>query len=189
MGKGRIMKWIACAGWLAVLSLLSGTVAAQPDMNVFFKGDPVPNGGTANFEASKGFTAPIAFVAENNGTTDLNFPFQAMSVSNAVNCTASPATQPSGAVAPGNSRNFSITISTPSSGTYSFDVSIDSDDPVKNPYTFTVSGDVVDRSDDSGGGDDGGCSTSQGASYLMLSLVMATAALLPRTGVTRHRRQ
>lgn len=72
---------------------------------------------------------------------DLTISGSAVSYSAAVNCTVTITDQPAaGTIVPGATDTFQIEVTPTGPGAFSVDISVDSDDPDEDPYTFTVSG-------------------------------------------------
>lgn len=179
---------------LLIAVLAAGALAAQPQLALSFDGTPVPHGGSVQQNAGEGFTLPMkTFTITNAGTSNLNLtlPYATLiTFSNVQNCSVSVGQNPYYFIAPGNYTTFTISLTTPDPGPFSFDVAIASDDPVNDPYTFTVSGTVEKQKKSSTGSvSDGGCSTAPGKPWLICVAVLAAALIGTRRLVPLLRRR
>ncbi|MCC7509896.1 MAG: hypothetical protein IT464_11010 [Planctomycetes bacterium] len=170
---------------LLIAVLAGGTLAAQPQLALSFNGTPVPHGGSVQQNAGQGFTLPMnPFTITNAGTSNLNLtlPYTTLiTFSNVVNCSVSVGQNPYYFIAPGNDTTFTISLTTPDAGPFSFDVAIASDDPVNNPFVFTVNGTVQSqKKSTSGATSDGGCSTAPGTPWLISAAFLAAALIVTR---------
>ncbi|MCF6228842.1 MAG: hypothetical protein L3J82_09330 [Planctomycetes bacterium] len=156
---------------LSTLSVANGTTS------VITGGAYVqPTTGSANMMVQETFTISNAAGA---GDITLTLP---IGISSETNCTATISTAPTGAVvAGGSSESFTLDITPSADGSYSFTVTIDSNDP-DTPYTFTVHGFADSPSSGGGGGDDveSGCVVNAGGSTIILFLLILTAVALFR---------
>lgn len=174
--------------------LASGALSAQPQLALSFNGTPVPHGGSVQQAAGEGVTLPMnPFTITNAGSSNLNLtlPYTTMiTFSNVQNCSVSVGQNPYYFIAPGSDTTFTISLTTPDPGPFSFDVAIASDDPVNDPYTFTVNGTVQKQKESSTGSDsDGGCSTAPGKPWLISVTLLAAALIATRWLVPRLSRR
>lgn len=125
--------------------MLSEIGAQAPDMSVERNSTPIGNAGADNLNDVSTLGEVFTYEIHNSGSDDLNLtgtPIVAVSPgvgAPAVNVIAQPALTTIGF--PG-STTFQVEVN-PGTGPFDFQVSIENDDPLKNPYTFTVSGNGV----------------------------------------------
>jgi len=125
----------------------------QPDMNItglgnnIFSGDNTPS---TTDDTDFGTIAPASsnantFTLENLGTLPLTLSGAPLvSISGTGASAFSLTTAPGATIAAGANTTFIITFTPPSSGTFNAAVSIASDDPDENPYTFDITGGGTD---------------------------------------------
>ncbi len=116
---------------------------SKPEMNVKQGANDIPNGsGSFNFgNVSFGASSNATFTVQNNGNRSLNLTGTPKVQINGVDAAVfSIYAQPSSPVALNGSATFVVKFSPIGTGTKIATISIASDDPDKNPYTFTVIG-------------------------------------------------
>ena len=104
-------------------------------------GGAIPSGGAdIAYGVVAGAPSFIDYEIHNLGSLDLNLTGSPLvAFSNQVNCTVN-SLQPATPIALQTFESFLTSIVASASGAFSFDVSIDNDDPDEDPYTFAVSG-------------------------------------------------
>ncbi|MCA8945491.1 MAG: hypothetical protein KDB29_04650, partial [Planctomycetes bacterium] len=93
--------------------------------------------------------------------------------------------QPAGTVAPSGTTTFDVQVIAPATGTFSFTMSIASDDPDEDPYVVNFSGNTGAGTvigGGGGGGGGGGCATATTGSYawVLLALLVIPAIITRR---------
>lgn len=129
----------------AVLTIQNDDVNPAPDIDVQGKGVRIANGDTTpdsaddtNFgSVTVGSTVTHTFTISNGGTADLTGVAVTVSGSSAFAVTTAPATTTVGA---GTTTSFNLRFAPTVPGTVMATVSIASNDPDENPYTFVVAG-------------------------------------------------
>lgn len=109
----------------------------------------LPNGSSSyNFgNIVLGSTAAAPFTIQNRGSINLNLTGSPeVQISGADASCFNVTAQPGSPVGPGSSANFEVTFTPAGAGTKTATVSIGCDDPYMNPYTFTITGTVVEES-------------------------------------------
>ena len=126
-----------------IFSFDVGGEAALPEMIITKEGSPIANGATDAHDFATvlvgGSSPPAVFTIQNSGDSDLligNIAFSCGDVSEFTLDDSS--TEP--VVPAGTSSSFSIMFTPTGSGVKSTTLSIDSNDPLNNPYLFSVSG-------------------------------------------------
>ncbi len=121
---------------------LQGTGTA-PEMDITQNGSGIASGGSYDFgEVLRDESSTISFTINNMGDAVLNLGGSPI-VSISGDATFSVVTQPSSTVGVGNSTTFTVKFAPTSVGSTSATLSIASDDPDENPYTFDLSGTCV----------------------------------------------
>ncbi|MCA8910134.1 MAG: choice-of-anchor D domain-containing protein [Planctomycetes bacterium] len=146
----------------------------------------IVDGGGRNVGALTTATATrLNFIVQNQGASSLILiGTPTVAVNNPVQCTAVVLVGVgSTTVSPGGSTTFSVDVTPTAAGLFSFEMSIPNNDPLRNPYTVTISGNATAAPTSNGGSKDsqGECSTSSGSGLGMQAIVLAClAALLAR---------
>ncbi|HXO20020.1 MAG TPA: choice-of-anchor D domain-containing protein, partial [Thermoanaerobaculia bacterium] len=120
---------------------LQGTVAAAPAIGVLQGGSAIASGATFTFPSTPaGAAESLVFTITNTGGATLNIsnPSTLVSGNSAFSLTAAA---PASIVA-GGSGSFVVRLLSATPGTYTATVTINSNDPVTNPFTFTLQGTV-----------------------------------------------
>jgi hypothetical protein len=164
--------------------------AAAPDIALLRNTGSITNNGT---DTITGFTGVVPFVVtytiRNEGANVLNLTgTPRVQASNPDNCAVVITIQPAAGTvaAAGGTVTFTVQVSPIAAGAFSFDLTIASNDPVDDPFVFTVAGNTGTGSSDEDD-DDGGCSTGARDSHLLLVLLLALtlAAALRLRGQAR----
>ncbi len=100
---------------------------------------PIVDDLTVTSPVDIGGSLAIAYRVSNVGTQDLTVP-QPVAVSSTVNCAADIVTPLPSLMQPNTSQDLRLNVTPTAVGAWSFVVTINSNDPVKNPLVFTVSG-------------------------------------------------
>ncbi len=164
-----------------VVNFSGTTLAAPPNINMLLGGTVLAN--NASFVATgavKGVQFNIQGGIQNSGGTSLNLsgtPLIAISAQS--NCSATISVAPLAAIPAAQTSTFALAVTPVNDGSYSFDITVTSDDPDTPSYVVHVQGTAANPS--SGGDDDSGC-TAGNSDALAFSLVFssALAALLWR---------
>jgi hypothetical protein len=137
-------------------------------------GTSIASGGTDTHLNFTG-TQTVTYTIENQGALVLNLTGATpVTISNQTACTATVTTQPAGTVAVGSTTTFDVQVVAPTSGAFSFTISIANDDSNENPYVINFSGNTSNGVSTSGGGGGGGggCATGSGTGYAWLLLAV-----------------
>jgi hypothetical protein len=151
----------------------------QPAINVQ-RGANIANGGAdALGSGSTGSIRSATYTVQNTGSGVLTLG-GTPNVTAGANVTAvSVTTPPALAINAGGSTTFVVEYTVTAPGAFDFGVSIDSDDPVNDPYTWAATGtaNAPGGNGDGGGEDSGGCSTGGQSGYWWLPALVALAGL------------
>lgn len=184
------------AAMLLAIVLGAGTLYATPQIEVEFNSTAISNGGSVNIDLNANTTHIWGFAIRNSGNSDLNLPAPtAIVLSSKQNVTASVESQPGSIVTPNWLTTFTLRMTGNNAGPYSMLVTISSDDPTDNPFTFTVQGTQAadggaggaSATSRSGGG--AGCAGNSGGKLWLLPIaILAELAFLARIGLVHLRR-
>lgn len=117
---------------------IDGTATAA-DIEIQNGGVAIPNAGTDTQPAADvGTPVMVTYDVVNNGNADLTVT--AISLGNQTNVTATITAGAPGVVAGGNRIMVDVTYTASTAGAFSFDLTVDSDDPVDGTYVITVDG-------------------------------------------------
>ncbi|MCA8914378.1 MAG: choice-of-anchor D domain-containing protein [Planctomycetes bacterium] len=123
-----------------------GVVVPTPSMSLALGATAVPDGSSPSLgNLTVGFTANLQFTISNTGTADLNLTgTPPVALNGQTGCTASINTGVGTTlVTQGSNTTFSVDVMPTATGTCTFQLSIDNDDPVRNPYNVTFSANGV----------------------------------------------
>jgi hypothetical protein len=116
------------------------STAAAPSIRISRAGTPIPSGGS---DALGPRTPAAAFTVNydvgNVGTGDLTMT-NPPTIALALNCTVTVTQPPATTVSPGQGSAFTLEVTPTSSGPFSFQVRLQSNDSTANPYTFLAGG-------------------------------------------------
>lgn len=119
-------------------------------------GISIPDAGADNLGlVNSGAPTTFTYNILNTGAANLNLTGTPLvAIASMLNCTVTVSLAPTSPVTfPTGSTTFDIDVTPTASGPFSFDISIDNDDPVANPYNYSVSGSApLSGSFDVGGG-------------------------------------
>ena len=155
---------------------VSGTGAASvPEMDLTRAATAVADGSTdaiGNYVQLSATT--VTYTITNSGTAALNITTP-VTVAGATNCTVTVTSQPGNTVATAGTTTLILSVTPSSAAAFSFTVSIVSDDPNESPYDWTVSGTgtIGGGGNGSSGSDEGGCSTNENPSWILLAGALA----------------
>jgi hypothetical protein len=96
--------------------------------------------GLAVVGTTAGVTRTESFGVGNDGTADL--VISSIVIGNLNNCTANPVAPVPGVIAPGGSEPFLAAVTPSAAGPFSFDITIESNDPDESPATFLAAGEA-----------------------------------------------
>jgi hypothetical protein len=164
------------------------TILPSPPRMAVSRGAPVANGGTDTLGAFlSGVPQMVTYTIANTGDAALDLPgTPSVAVSGGANVISIGVTaQPATTIGVAGSTTFTLTYTIAAAGAFDFAVSIDSTDPVNNPYIWTATGSATSSpgGNSDGGGDEGGCSTNDQPGWwwlLVLLPVLAAARTLRR---------
>lgn len=144
LAQGQLL-WSTIAGNVGSPSTANFTVATRLDPDINIKNsssNTVPNGGTQSVgTVATTATTNASYTIENNGNMDLSVTSVTFSNhNNVIPSNTSLASTPSGTVTAGNTTAFSVDFNPTAGGTFSFDVTVASNDPDTPSYTFTIDG-------------------------------------------------
>jgi hypothetical protein len=147
----------------------SGLGVAEPELDVSRAGG-IPDGGTDDLgvcEPSAALTLTYTLANTGNSPLLLGVP---ISVTGALNCTATVTTQPAATINSGATSPLVVTVTPTSTGPFSVNVSVTNSDSNEGPYNWTISGEGGTPLDDSQD-DESSCTTADrfGAGWLLLS--------------------
>ncbi|MBZ0136588.1 MAG: tandem-95 repeat protein [Planctomycetes bacterium] len=146
---------------------------------------PLASGGTFTVGGAKaGSISVMNLWVRNVGTGDLNII--GVSASAEVNCSAVVVSAGASPVAPGSSTMLTLDVTPSAAGTFSFTLTITSNDPDTGNYVLFVTGNAA-KSGKGGKKSDSGCSTGEGGTSWLL-LLAALSALVVATRGLRARR-
>ncbi|MCA8912944.1 MAG: choice-of-anchor D domain-containing protein [Planctomycetes bacterium] len=153
---------------------VSGNAQATPAPEIDVQqpaGSSIPSGGNdvhLNFTG----TQTVTYTIENQGALVLNVT--GVTISNQAACTATVTMQPATTVAVGSTTTFDVQVVAPSSGAYTFTISIANNDANENPYVINFSGNTGSgvSTGGGGGGGGGGCTSGPGTGYAWLLLAL-----------------
>lgn len=150
------------------------TVDDLPEITLLRGTTEITSGGGDN-AYSTGEPVVRTYTIQNDGVTPLTIG--TISFSNESNCTVALTTAPSAVIAPGGTSDFTITITPGTSGFFSFDFTIDSNDADENPYNVHVVGTAVTggKGEDNDNGET--CSTGVHTGLAWLALLGVIVAL------------
>jgi hypothetical protein len=167
----------------------TGTGGAQPDIDLQRpNGTSRPHNGTDDAGTVAAMSPTnVVWEIHNTGSATLNLTGATpVFVSNATGCSVSVAAQPALLAIPGlgSYTTFVIQVQPLTSGPFSFQLSVASDDPNENPYILNVVGNQGGGGGGGGDGGGGGCSTDGSGTLYMLALLglLCTLAVRPRKG-------
>lgn len=171
--------------------LFACVLTAQPEIDVLRGAVSIADGGADTISNTGISPFNISYTIRNDGVTDLMLTgMPEVAVSGETNCTVSLLLAPVSPVAPGGgTTTFTLQVTPQSAATFSFEVSIASDDADENPYNYTFTGytSVPAAPSGDGGGDGDDCSTRGAPGFGLLVpvglLALALAALRLRRRV------
>ncbi|MBK8207682.1 MAG: hypothetical protein IPK87_12975 [Planctomycetes bacterium] len=130
--------------WLLLLLMFATPLCAQSDMVVLRDTVVIAVGATDSLQNTGASPFNLTYTIRNDGATDLDLTsMPPVALSGESNCTVIVLQDPVTPVAMGATTTFRLQVSPIAATAFSFDVSIASNDPVKNPYTFTFEGNAV----------------------------------------------
>jgi hypothetical protein len=161
--------------------LFACALSAQAEIEVLRGAVSIADGGADTISNTGTSPFNISYTIRNDGAADLTLTgMPEVAVSGESNCTVSLLVAPVSPVAPGGgTTSFTLQVSPLSAATFSFEVSIASDDADETPYDYTFTGytslPAATAGDSEGGGDD--CSTrgAPGSGLLVLAGLLASA--------------
>lgn len=180
---------------IVLLALLFALpLAAQPDMQLLRGTAEIANGGEDSL-TNTGFSPfNITYTIRNDGTTDLDLTgMPLLAISNQDNCSVTILQDPATPVAAAASTTFRLQVSPISATSFSFAVSIASNDTLQNPYTFTLKGNTSkssDKGDSSSVSSDCSTGARNGLPWLALLLALgwlAARAIVAKPGLSTRR--
>jgi carbon monoxide dehydrogenase subunit G len=158
---------------------VSGTGGTLPDISVRLQSATLADGGAANAgNVNVNTPVTLTFTISNAGNSALNLTGATPVVAGGTtNCTAIVLVQPALlVVAPGAQTTFVVEVTASALNSFSFTISVASDDPDENPFNFTVNGagSTFTVGGNAGGGS--GCSSSESSSLWLALLPVAALA-------------
>lgn len=166
-----------------VIHFSGTTVGAPQNLNLLLGGVSVAHNGTHTpTGAVKGTAFNLQGGVQNLGGSTLTLngtPLVAISAQS--NCTVTVLVDPLASVPAAQTSTFTLQVTPTDSGTFSFDITVASDDPDTPSYVVTVQGSASKPGSGDDGGDDSGCSTgSSGSGLLALLALLGLATPLLR---------
>lgn len=117
----------------------TGSSTTAPEVDLQRGGSPIASGGSDPVGTlAAGSAASFSYTVLNTGNAALTLG--TVNVGSQSNCSVSVTTQPAGSVAAGGSTTFTISVTPTAGGAFSAQLSLATNDPNENPYTFTISG-------------------------------------------------
>jgi hypothetical protein len=170
---------------------VQGTAASGPQMSIDFGSTVVPDGSTLDIgSVPAGVASNRVFSVHNLGFTDLNLTgTPEVQVLSAVGCTATVSAPPGTTlVTPGATTTFELQIVPAGTGAWSFQISIDNNDPTQNPYDVLITGTGIGGgSNDDDDEEEPACSTGDGHRNSFPALIGLTFAALIWRAARRRR--
>jgi hypothetical protein len=173
---------------------ISGTaVSGAPNM-VIERSGVVLNGGTDPLGGMPtGEIRSVSYTIRNTGSAALNLAGLPAVTAGPNTSVAALGNNPGLNIGPGATTIFRVDYSVSGPGAFEISISIDSNDPANNPYTWTATGTAANSPGGDGGSDngDGGCSTGHTAGGIapvwLLAIFGAAAAARRRREPARIR--
>jgi hypothetical protein len=166
----------------------SGTGVTAPAMTLQRTAAIADGGSDAIGTVSTTIPLTLTYTVGNSGTATLNLSgAPRVAVSGLTNCVVSVTTQPAATVAVAGTTTFVVSVRATASGAISFVLSIDNDDPIANPYNFTVGGTGAGGITAGAGGGGGGGGACEAGHTSTLPVLVAFMALLGALAIGRRR--
>ncbi len=166
----------------------SGTGVTAPAMTLQRTAAIADGGSDAIGTVSTTIPLTLTYTVGNSGTATLNLSgAPRVAVSGLTNCVVSVTTQPAATVAVAGTTTFVVSVRATASGAISFTLSIDNDDPIANPYNFTVGGTGAGGITAGAGGGGGGGGACEAGHTSTLPVLVAFMAVLGALAIGRRR--
>lgn len=154
----------------------AGDAASGAWIEVYRGGVFIANGALDTMQRDKLSAFNLVYGIQNQGTQNLAIT-SPVTVTNEQGC-AVQITQPTSPIAPQGEEALTLNIAPAGAGSFSFSITVESNDFARTPYTFNVSGTAEEKGESSS--DEGGGCTACGDSLPWIMLALTGSAALTR---------